>query len=175
LIEEAEMRASKPGTIANYSNVDILLVEDSQDDIDLALHALRSGKLADTISVVRDGEEALDFLFCRGLFSHRSFDRPPKLVLLDLKLPKIDGLQVLKAIRGDPRTQPIPVVIMTSSREERDLVESYRSGVNSYIQKPVEFGQFREAVNTLGLYWMVVNQPPVSQKVRAMSRGNLGC
>ena len=169
------MRASKPGTTANYSNVDILLVEDSQDDIDLALHALRSGKLADTISVVRDGEEALDFLFCRGLFSHRSFDRPPKLVLLDLKLPKIDGLQVLKAIRGDPRTQPIPVVIMTSSREERDLVESYRSGVNSYIQKPVEFDQFREVVNALGLYWMVVNQPPVSQKVRAMSRGNLGC
>ena len=148
----------------DYSNVDILLVEDSQDDIDLALHALRRGKLGDTISVVRDGEEALDFLFCRGPFSHRSFDNPPKLVLLDLKLPKIDGLQVLKTIKGDPRTQPIPVVIMTSSREERDIVEGYRSGVNSYIQKPVEFDEFREAVNALGLYWMVVNQPAGSQK-----------
>jgi CheY-like chemotaxis protein len=104
-------------------------VEDSQDDIDLALHALRSGKLGDSIAVVRDGEEALDFLFCRAAFSHRSFDRPPKLVLLDLKLPKIDGMQVLKEIKGDPRTQPIPVVIMTSSREERDIVEGYRSGV----------------------------------------------
>ncbi len=156
----------------DYSNVDILLVEDSQDDIDLALHALRSGKLGDTISVVRDGEEALDFLFCRGPFSHRSFDHPPKLVLLDLKLPKIDGLQVLKAIKGDPRTQPIPVVIMTSSREERDIVEGYKSGVNSYIQKPVEFSEFREAVNALGLYWMVVNQPPMNRKVRAMSGEN---
>jgi CheY-like chemotaxis protein len=151
----------------NYSNVDILLVEDSQDDIDLALNALRRGKLGDTISVARDGEEALDFLFCRAGFSHRSFDHPPKLVLLDLKLPKIDGLQVLKAIKGDPRTQPIPVVIMTSSREERDMVESYKSGVNSYIQKPVDFAQFREAVNALGLYWLVVNQPPMSHKVRA--------
>ncbi len=167
------MRVPEPGgAIVNHSNVDILLVEDSQDDIDLALHALRHAKMADIISVVRDGEEALDFLFCRAAFSHRSFDRPPKLVLLDLKLPKIDGLQVLKAIKGDPRTQPIPVVIMTSSREERDIVEGYRSGVNSYIQKPVEFDQFREAVNALGLYWMVVNQPPVSQKVRALSREN---
>ncbi len=156
------------------SDVDILLVEDSQDDIDLALHALRRGKLGDTISVVRDGEEALDFLFCRGPFAHRSFDHPPKLVLLDLKLPKIDGLQVLKAIKGDPRTQPIPVVIMTSSREERDIVEGYRSGVNSYIQKPVEFGQFREAVNALGLYWVVINQPATSQKGRAMNGENSG-
>jgi CheY-like chemotaxis protein len=152
--------------------VDILLVEDSQDDIDLALHALRGGKLGDIIAVVRDGEEALDFLFCRGPFSQRSFDHPPKLVLLDLKLPKIDGLQVLKTIKGDPRTQPIPVVIMTSSREERDIVEGYQSGVNSYIQKPVEFNQFREAVNALGLYWMVINQPARSQKVRAMNREN---
>ena len=156
----------------NYSDVDILLVEDSQDDIDLALHALRGGKLGDTIAVVRDGEEALDFLFCRAAFSHRSFDHPPKLVLLDLKLPKIDGLQVLKTLKGDPRTQPIPVVMMTSSREERDMVESYKSGVNSYIQKPVEFDQFREAVNALGLYWMVVNQPPMSQKVRAVGGEN---
>ena len=118
------------------SNVDILLVEDNQDDIDLALHALRQGKLANSIFVVRDGEEALDFIFCRGQYSQRSVDHPPKLVLLDLKLPKVDGLQVLKAVKGDPRTKTIPIVIMTSSKEERDMVESYNSGVNSYIQKP---------------------------------------
>ena len=142
------------------SVVDILLVEDSQDDIDLALHALRQGKLANSIFVVRDGEEAADFLFCRGAYSDRSFENPPKLVLLDLKLPKIDGLQVLKQLKCDPRTQSIPVVIMTSSREERDLVEGYKSGVNSYIQKPVDFDQFRNTVKTLGMYWLVVNQPP---------------
>ncbi|MGA7685280.1 MAG: response regulator [Terriglobales bacterium] len=151
------------------SNVDILLVEDSQDDIDLALYALRHGKLANAICVVRDGEEALDFLFCRAAFAHRNFEHPPKLVLLDLKLPKIDGLQVLKAIKSDPRTQPTPVVIMTSSREERDLVEGYKSGANSYIQKPVDFEQFRATVKTLGLYWMVVNQPLAGQNLPKMS------
>ena len=144
------------------SSVDILLVEDSQEDMDLALHALRHGKLANTVFVVRDGEEALDFLFCRGVFSDRSLDYPPKLVLLDLKLPKVDGLQVLKQVKSDPRTKAIPVVIMTSSKEERDLVEGYNSGVNSFIQKPVDFDQFRTTVQTLGMYWMVVNQPPVN-------------
>jgi two-component system, response regulator len=144
------------------SNVDILLVEDSQDDIDLAIHALRQGKLANSIFVVRDGEEALDFLFCRGAFAQRSIDHPPKLVLLDLKLPKVDGLQVLKEVKTDQRTRTIPVVIMTSSKEERDLIESYGSGVNSYIQKPVDFEQFRMTVKTLGMYWMVVNQPPLN-------------
>jgi CheY-like chemotaxis protein len=134
-------KAVQSQRIRMNSDVDILLVEDSQDDIDLALHALGGGRLGDTVSVVRDGEEALDFLFCRGPFSHRSFDRPPKLVLLDLKLPKIDGQQVRKTIKGEPRTQPIPVVIMTSSCED---VEGYRSGVNSNIQKPVEFDEFRE-------------------------------
>jgi len=151
------------------SSVDILLVEDNQDDIDLALHALRQGKLANSIFVVRDGEEALDFLFCRAAFSQRSFDFPPKLVLLDLKLPKVDGLQVLKEAKGDPRTKTIPIVIMTSSKEERDMVESYNSGVNSYIQKPVDFDQFRNTVKTLGMYWMVVNQPPVKNGVREMT------
>ncbi len=151
------------------SSVDILLVEDNQDDIDLALHALRQGKLANSIFVVRDGEEALDFLFCRGAFSQRSFDLPPKLVLLDLKLPKVDGLQVLKEAKGDPRTKTIPIVIMTSSKEERDMVESYNSGVNSYIQKPVDFDQFRNTVKTLGLYWMVVNQAPVNNGVREVT------
>jgi len=151
------------------SNVDVLLVEDNQDDIDLALHALRQGKLANSIFVVRDGEEALDFIFCRGQFSQRSVDHPPKLVLLDLKLPKVDGLQVLKAVKADPRTKTIPVVIMTSSKEERDMVESYNSGANSYIQKPVDFDQFRSTVKTLGLYWMVVNQPPVNNGVREVT------
>jgi len=151
------------------SQVDILLVEDSQDDIDLALHALRQGKLANSIFVVRDGEEALDFIFCRGTFSERNIDHPPKLVLLDLKLPKVDGLQVLKAVKSDPRTRTIPIVIMTSSKEERDMVESYNSGVNSYIQKPVDFDQFRNTVKTLGLYWLVVNQPPVNNGVREVT------
>ncbi len=114
-----------------------------------------------TSSVVRDGEEALDFLFCRGAFADRSFEHPPKLVLLDLKLPKVDGMEVLKQIKSDPRTKIIPVVIMTSSKEERDLVASYHLGANSYIQKPVDFEQFRETVKTVGLYWLVINQPPV--------------
>jgi CheY-like chemotaxis protein len=143
--------------------IDILLVEDSQDDIDLALHALRQGKLANSIFVVRDGEEALDFVFCRDSYAGRSAEHPPKLILLDLKMPKIDGLQVLKQIKDDPRTKSIPVVIMTSSREERDLIESYNSGANSFIQKPVDFDQFRSTVKTLGMYWLVVNQAPVNQ------------
>ena len=144
--------------------VDILLVEDSQDDIDLALHALRQGKLANSIFVVRDGEEALDFLFCRGAYTERRMDHPPKLVLLDLKMPKIDGLQVLKQVKSDARTKSIPVVIMTSSKEERDLIEGYNSGVNSFIQKPVDFEQFRTTVKTLGMYWLVVNQAPVNHE-----------
>jgi CheY-like chemotaxis protein len=141
---------------------DIILVEDSQNDIDLALYALREEKLANSIFVVRDGKEALDFLFCRGAYAERTFDYPPKLVLLDLKLPKVDGLHVLKQLKNDPRTKTIPVVIMTSSSEERDLVESYNLGVNSYIQKPVDFDQFRTTVKTLGLYWLVVNQSPAA-------------
>lgn len=148
------------------SSIDILLVDDSQDDIDLAIHALRQGKLANSIFVVRDGEEALDFLFCRGAYSDRSVQHPPKLVLLDLKMPKVDGLQVLKEVKSDPRTHSIPVVIMTSSREEQDLIEGYKSGVNSFIQKPVDFDQFRNTVKTLGMYWMVVNQAPVNREKR---------
>ena len=141
---------------------DILLAEDNQNDIDLALYALREERLANSICIVRDGKEALDFLFCRGAFAERSFNHPPKLVLLDLNLPKVDGLQVLKQLKNDSRTKTIPVVIMTSSREERDLVEGYNLGVNSYIQKPVDFDQFRTTVRTLGLYWLVVNQSPMT-------------
>ena len=143
----------------NSGELDILLVEDNQDDMDLALHALKREKLANHIFVARDGEEALDFLFCRGAFAQRSFDRPPKLVLLDLKLPKVDGMEVLRQVKSDPRTKTIPIVIMTSSKEERDLAGGYNLGVNSYIQKPVDFDQFRETVKSIGLYWLVVNQP----------------
>ena len=149
--------------------LDILLVEDNQDDRDLALHTLKREKLANNILVVRDGEEALDFIFCRGAFTHRSFDHPPKLVLLDLKLPKVDGMEVLKQIKADSRTKVIPVVIMTSSKEERDLVASYHLGANSYIQKPVDFEQFRETVKTVGLYWLVINQPPVVQSSQQLA------
>jgi CheY-like chemotaxis protein len=140
--------------------LDILLVEDSQDDTDLAVHTLKREKLANNIQVVRDGEEALDFIFCRGAFMHRSFEHPPKLVLLDLKLPKVNGMEVLKQIKSDPRTKTIPVVIMTSSKEERDLVASYHLGANSYIQKPVDFERFAEAIRQLGLYWLILNESP---------------
>jgi two-component system response regulator len=153
----------------NTGKLDILLVEDNQDDMDLALHALQRGKLANNIFVARDGEEALDFLFCRGEFANRSFDHPPKLVLLDLKLPKVDGMEVLKQVKSDPRTKTIPIVIMTSSKEERDLVAGYNLGANSYIQKPVDFDQFRDTVKSVGLYWLVTNQPPVVEASRNLS------
>jgi CheY-like chemotaxis protein len=150
---------------------DILLVEDSPDDADLAVHALRREKLANNIVIVRDGEEALDFLFCRGAHSNRSFDHPPKLILLDLKLPKVNGIEILKQIKADTRTKTIPVVILTSSKEERDLVDGYNLGANSYIQKPVNFDQFRETVKTLGLYWLVVNQSPIANGRHAKGAG----
>jgi len=139
---------------------EILLVEDNPKDVELTLHALRKENLCNRIHVARDGEEALDFLFCRGTHSNRSFDHPPKLVVLDLKLPKVDGLEVLREIKKDMHTHAIPVAILTSSKEDRDLVDSYKYGVNSYIQKPVDFDQFRETVKQLGLYWLVVNQTP---------------
>jgi two-component system response regulator len=146
----------------NPNEVDILLVDDSQDDVDLTLHALRAENLANRVFVARDGEEALDFLFCSGVHAGRSFDHPPKLVLLDLKMPKVDGMQVLKRVKGDARTRTIPVVLMTSSREERDMLNGYDLGVNSYLQKPVDFGEFRKMVKLLGLYWLVTNRPPVT-------------
>ena len=143
--------------------VEILLVEDNPVDVELTLHALRHNNLANQIQVVRDGEEALDFLLCRGPYSDRTFDSPPKMVLLDLKLPKVDGLEVLREIRSDSRTKPIPVVILTSSKEEKDMVLSYQLGINSYIQKPVDFNDFRETVKQLGLYWLLINQPPPAE------------
>jgi CheY-like chemotaxis protein len=112
------------------------------------------------VCVARDVEEALDFIFCRGPYAHRSFQSPPQLILLDLKLPKVEGLEVLRIVKSDPRSKAIPVVVMTSSSEERDLVDSYRLGVNAYVQKPVDFDQFRSVVKELGLFWLVINQLP---------------
>lgn len=142
------------------NDVEILLVEDNPADVELTLRSFRLNKLANQIPVARDGEEALNFLFCRGPYAHRRFDNPPRLVLLDLKLPKVDGMEVLREVKNDPRTKAIPVVILTSSKEEKDLVNGYQLGVNSYIQKPVDFDQFREVVKQLGLYWLLVNEPP---------------
>ncbi len=141
--------------------MEILLVEDDPQDAELTLRALQRENVRNRIHIAQDGEEALDFLFCRGEYCDRSPDHPPKLVLLDLKLPKVDGLQVLQQIKSSPACRAIPVVVLTSSGEQRDIVESYQLGVNSYIQKPVDIGQFRQTVKTLGLYWMVVNRSPV--------------
>lgn len=140
--------------------IEILLVEDNPADLELTLHALGHNSLANKIHVARDGEEALDFLFCRGAHAGRNPNYTPKLVLLDLKLPKVDGIEVLRQIKADPATRTIPVAVLTTSREERDLKSCYELGVNSYIQKPVDFGQFREAVKQFSLYWLVINTPP---------------
>jgi two-component system response regulator len=141
--------------------VEILLVEDNPNDVELTLHAFKKNNLSNPIRVVRDGSEALEFIFATGAYASCSIEHAPKVILLDLKLPKVDGLEVLRQIKSDPRTRTIPVVVLTSSREERDIVESYNLGVNSYIVKPVDFEQFTEAVHTLGLYWLLLNQPPV--------------
>jgi len=140
--------------------VEILLVEDNAQDLALALRALKKANLANHIHVARDGEEALQFIFCEGIHSGRKIENAPKVILLDLKLPKVDGLEVLRAIKGNPRTQLIPVVMLTSSQEQSDIVESYKLGVNSYIVKPVDFKQFADAVQKLGLYWLLLNQAP---------------
>jgi len=139
--------------------VEILLVEDNPADEELTLYALKAQILANSIEVVRDGAEALDLIFQTGAFAGRTYSRP-KLVLLDLKLPKVDGLEVLRRLKADPVTRSIPVVMLTSSREERDVVESYNLGANSYICKPVDFSQFAEVVRQTGLYWLLVNQSP---------------
>jgi two-component system, response regulator len=136
--------------------VEILLIEDNPADVELGLAALRRSRVANEVHVCRDGEEALEYLFGRNGMENAATLR---LVLLDLKLPKVDGMQVLRAIKSDPRTRGLPVVVLTSSREERDLMQSYDLGVNSYIQKPVDFEQFRDMVRQIGLYWLVVNQP----------------
>src|SRR5471030_1012782 len=140
--------------------VEILLVEDNPSDLEVALRALKEHNLCNNVQVARDGEEALDFIFCQGPFAGRRPDELPRVILLDLKLPLIDGLEVLRQIRGDARTRNVPVVVLTSSTEERDVVESYALGVNSYITKPVDFDQFRDAMHMIGMYWLMLNRPP---------------
>ena len=150
------------------SVVEILLVEDNPNDVELTLHALQRNNVGNRIHVARDGAEALDFLFCRGPNAGRSIANGPKVILLDLKLPKVDGREVLRQIKNDPGLRMLPVVVLTSSREEQDLVESYRLGVNSYIVKPVDFQQFTEAVRQVGLYWVLLNQAPSGAWERAL-------
>jgi len=138
----------------------ILLVEDNADDEALTMRALKKNNIGNTVVVVRDGAEALDFLFCSGAYADRDPHDKPQVILLDLKLPKVDGMEVLRRIRADPSTRTLPVVILTSSKEEQDVVNSYLIGVNSYIRKPVDFVQFVEAIRQLGLYWLVLNEAP---------------
>jgi two-component system response regulator len=144
-----------------YDGVEILLVEDNVNDEVLALHAFKKQNIVNKIYVARDGAEALDFIFRAGTYAKRTAENP-KLILLDLKLPLVDGIEVLRQIRDDPRTKLVPVVMLTSSSEERDIVETYRLGVNSYIVKPVDFEQFNEVVKNLGYYWMLLNRQPTS-------------
>ena len=143
----------------NRNTVEILLVEDNPNDVELTLHAFRKHNLANRIHVARDGAEALDFLFCRDTYQDRD-PVIPRVILLDLKLPKVDGLEVLRQLRADERTRLMPVVVMTSSRQESDVVEAYKLGINSYIVKPVDFDQFTESVRQIGYYWLLLNQPP---------------
>jgi two-component system response regulator len=140
--------------------IEILLVEDNPDDAELAISSLKKNNLANKVHLVEDGEEALAFLFAKGEYSERNIEEKPKLILLDLKLPKIDGMEVLQMIKSDEKMKTIPVVILTSSREESDIIRSYKIGVNSYIVKPVDFEKFTKSVSDLGLYWLVLNQPP---------------
>jgi two-component system, response regulator len=146
--------------MVGMNQVEILLVEDNPQDAEMTIRALKKHNLANNVHHVKDGAEALAFIFGTDPYSERQPGNGPKVVLLDLKLPKVDGLEVLKKMKGDSRTAMIPVVVMTSSREERDLIESYKLGVNSYIVKPVEFDKFMESVKSLGLYWLLVNQTP---------------
>lgn len=140
--------------------VELLLVEDNPEDLELTLRSLKKAKIANRIQVARDGAEALDFVFCEGVYADRKWTDGPKVILLDLKLPKIDGLEVLRRLKGDSRTKTIPVVMLTSSKEQSDIVESYQLGVNSYIVKPVNFERFATAVQELGFFWLLLNQPP---------------
>jgi two-component system response regulator len=142
------------------NSVEILLIEDNPNDVELTLHAFHEHNLANAVQFVRDGAEALEFIFGTGQYAGRSLKDGPKVILLDLKLPKVDGLEVLRKIKADIRTKSLPVVVLTSSQEDRDIVESYRLGVNSYIVKPVDFEQFTKAVRDLGSYWLLLNQMP---------------
>ncbi len=147
-----------------HNAVEILLVEDSPQDLELTLRALKKANVSNAIHVARDGAEALQYIFCEGPYAARRIEQAPKVVLLDLKLPKVDGLEVLRRIKTDLRTKFIPVVVLTSSKEQRDVVESYHLGVNSYIVKPVNFEGFADAVRDLGFYWLLLNHPPSGEK-----------
>mgnify|MGYP003965798669 FL=1 len=142
----------------NGKVMEIILIEDNPRDVELALRALKKQNLANNVQVLEDGAEALDYMFCTGDYAVRDMNDHPKVILLDLKLPKVDGLEVLRRIKSDQRTATIPVVVLTSSREEKDVVESYKLGVNSYIVKPVDFDKFTDAISELGLYWVLLNE-----------------
>ncbi len=147
--------------MTNLSDVEILLVEDNPNDAELTLRALNKHNLANKIHLVKDGAEALDFIFANGTYAGRNIGNKPKVIFLDLKLPKVDGLEVLRKVKSDERTRFIPIVVLTSSHEERDVVDSYKFGVNSYIVKPVDFDKFIKAVAELGMYWMLLNKQPI--------------
>jgi len=140
--------------------VDVLMVEDSEEDLQLALRSLRKANFLNWVQVARDGAEALDFIFCQGSYANRRIEDTPRVILLDLKLPKVDGLEVLQRIKSDPRTRRIPVVVLTSSKEQRDILAGYENGANSYIVKPVAFDGFAKAVQHLGMYWLLLNNSP---------------
>lgn len=146
--------------VDEHEILEILLVEDNPTDAELAMRALKKKNLANHLVWVKDGEEALDFLFGRGRYAERSTNNVPRVILLDLRLPKVDGLEVLRVVKSDGRTKTIPVVVMTSSKEDRDIAESYQLGVNSYISKPVDFEAFAKTVADLGMYWLLINHPP---------------
>lgn len=148
----------------NLNQVEILIVEDNPNDAEMALRALKKNKLTNNVLVVEDGEDALNFIFRKGKYSERNSESSPRMILLDLKLPKVDGLEVLKEIKSNPETKMIPVIVLTSSKEESDIVESYKLGVNSYIVKPVDFDKFVDAVRDLGLYWLLLNEPPINKR-----------
>ncbi len=146
--------------MTDVNEIEILLVEDNPHDVEMTLRALKKQNLANKVHVVMDGAAALDYLFANDIYANRDINQSPKLILLDLKLPKVDGLEVLRQVKSDERTKTIPIVVLTSSREEQDMIESYKLGVNSYIVKPVDFDKFLDAVGNLGFYWLLLNEQP---------------
>jgi two-component system response regulator len=160
--QPSEQLAEQSSNPLSDQSVFILLVEDNPADAELAIRALRRGRISNQIQLLKDGAEALDFIFCRGDYANRKITDYPKMILLDLKLPKVSGLEVLQQLKSDPRTQMIPVVVLTSSAQDSDVIESYKLGVNSYIVKPVDFEQFNKAIEQLGFYWVLINRSPYS-------------
>jgi CheY-like chemotaxis protein len=158
--DERRVGREEEESTKKLKKVEVLLVEDNLNDVELALRALSKHDLANKVHVVKDGVEALEYIFATGAYAGRDIKDKPKVIFLDLKLPKVDGLEVLRKIKSDERTKVIPIVALTSSTEERDIVESYELGVNSYIVKPIDFDKFINAISEIGLYWMVLNKPP---------------